>query len=57
MLNVLTYLKGNFHIYSQTVSGVIVYFQVGLLDVDLCGPSLPKMFGVNGQDVHQCPEG
>lgn len=31
--------------------------KVGLLDVDLCGPSVPKMFGVQGQDVHQCPEG
>jgi Mrp family chromosome partitioning ATPase len=31
--------------------------QVGLLDVDLCGPSVPKMFGVEGSDIHQCPEG
>ncbi|WAQ97487.1 NUBP2-like protein [Mya arenaria] len=31
--------------------------KVGLLDVDLCGPSVPKMFGLEGHDVHQCPEG
>lgn len=31
--------------------------RVGLLDVDLCGPSVPKMFGVEGSDVHQCSEG
>ncbi|XP_052266657.1 cytosolic Fe-S cluster assembly factor NUBP2 homolog [Dreissena polymorpha] len=31
--------------------------KVGLLDIDLCGPSVPKMFGLDGQDVHQCPEG
>ncbi|XP_065185421.1 cytosolic Fe-S cluster assembly factor NUBP2-like [Sycon ciliatum] len=31
--------------------------KVGLLDIDLCGPSIPKMFGVDGQNIHQCPEG
>ncbi|KAF2316472.1 hypothetical protein GH714_041813 [Hevea brasiliensis] len=28
-------------------------FQVGLLDIDICGPSIPKMFGLKGQDIHQ----
>ncbi|WCJ28136.1 Cytosolic Fe-S cluster assembly factor NBP35 [Euphorbia peplus] len=28
-------------------------FQVGLLDVDICGPSIPKMLGLEGQDIHQ----
>jgi Mrp family chromosome partitioning ATPase len=27
--------------------------QVGILDVDLCGPSVPKMFGLDGQQLHQ----
>jgi len=27
--------------------------EVGLLDVDICGPSAPKMLGVKGQEVHQ----
>lgn len=27
--------------------------QVGLLDIDICGPSIPKMSGVEGQDIHQ----
>ncbi|KAL3876045.1 hypothetical protein ACJMK2_033931 [Sinanodonta woodiana] len=31
--------------------------KVGLLDVDLCGPSIPKMFNVEEKDIHQCPEG
>lgn len=31
--------------------------KIGLLDVDLCGPSVPKMFAVEGKDIHQCPEG
>ena len=31
--------------------------QVGLLDVDLCGPSIPRMFRMEGQDVHQSSDG
>lgn len=30
---------------------------VGLLDVDICGPSVPRMLGLSGQDVHQSSEG
>ncbi len=29
---------------------------VGLLDVDICGPSVPRMLGLLGQDVHQSSE-
>ena len=28
-----------------------------MLDVDLCGPSIPRMLNLEGQDVHQCPSG
>ena len=28
-------------------------FQVGLLDIDLCGPSIPKMLGLEGHGIHQ----
>ncbi|XP_078692350.1 cytosolic Fe-S cluster assembly factor NUBP2-like [Branchiostoma floridae x Branchiostoma belcheri] len=31
--------------------------KVGILDIDLCGPSIPRMFDVEGHDVHQCPGG
>lgn len=31
--------------------------RVGLLDLDLCGPNVPRMLGLTGQRVHQCPEG
>ncbi|XP_064479977.1 cytosolic Fe-S cluster assembly factor NUBP2 homolog [Ornithodoros turicata] len=31
--------------------------KVGLLDVDLCGPSIPKMLNLEGRDIHQCNEG
>ncbi|GAQ83253.1 nucleotide-binding protein [Klebsormidium nitens] len=27
--------------------------QVGLLDIDICGPSIPKMLGLEGEEIHQ----
>jgi len=30
---------------------------VGLLDIDICGPSVPQMLGLVGQDVHKSNEG
>lgn len=32
-------------------------YQVGLLDVDICGPSIPRMLGLVGQEVHQSASG
>lgn len=32
-------------------------FQVGLLDVDLCGPSIPYILNLEGKHVHQGPDG
>lgn len=31
--------------------------QVGILDIDLCGPSIPRMLSVGRPDVHQCDSG
>ncbi len=31
--------------------------QVGLLDVDICGPSVPRVMGLAGQEVHQSAAG
>ena len=31
--------------------------QVGLLDVDICGPSIPRMLGLSGREVHQTAQG
>ncbi|XP_029433530.1 cytosolic Fe-S cluster assembly factor NUBP2 [Rhinatrema bivittatum] len=31
--------------------------KVGILDVDLCGPSVPRMLGAQNKDVHQCDSG
>lgn len=30
---------------------------VGLLDVDICGPSVPRMLGLTGREVHQSGDG
>jgi len=32
-------------------------YQVGLLDVDICGPSIPRMLGLSGEEVHQSASG
>ncbi|XP_063825485.1 cytosolic Fe-S cluster assembly factor Nubp2 homolog [Ostrinia nubilalis] len=32
-------------------------FKVGLLDIDLCGPSVPYLLNLENQSVHQGPEG
>jgi len=32
-------------------------FRVGLLDVDLCGPSIPHVLGLNGKSVHSASAG
>jgi Mrp family chromosome partitioning ATPase len=32
-------------------------FQVGLLDIDICGPSIPRMLGLIGHEVHQSASG
>jgi Mrp family chromosome partitioning ATPase len=32
-------------------------FRVGVLDVDLCGPSIPKMFNIEKGVIHQSEQG
>ncbi|KAL3136006.1 cytosolic Fe-S cluster assembly factor nbp35 [Trebouxia sp. C0010 RCD-2024] len=31
--------------------------EVGLLDIDICGPSMPKMLGLEGEEIHQSNAG
>jgi Mrp family chromosome partitioning ATPase len=30
---------------------------VGVLDIDLCGPSIPRMLGLDGRGIHQSSAG
>lgn len=34
-----------------------IAYQVGVLDIDLCGPSIPHLFNLEGSEVHQCSDG
>lgn len=31
--------------------------QVGLMDIDICGPSAPRMLGLMGRDIHRTAAG
>ena len=48
--SVSTQLALNLHASSPSM-------KVGILDVDLTGPSIPRMLGVDGQSVHQSTDG
>jgi len=30
---------------------------VGILDIDICGPSIPRMLGLEGHEIHPSNEG
>jgi len=36
---------------------LFVYVQVAILDIDICGPSIPRVMGVLGEQVHQSGSG
>eukprot|EP00002_Diphylleia_rotans_P016910 TRINITY_DN3286_c0_g1_i3.p1 TRINITY_DN3286_c0_g1~~TRINITY_DN3286_c0_g1_i3.p1 ORF type:complete len:313 (-),score=60.28 TRINITY_DN3286_c0_g1_i3:53-991(-) len=56
-------LSGKGGVGKSTFSAQLAYFlaskdlQVGLLDVDICGPSIPKIMGLEGEEVHQSNAG
>ena len=56
-------LSGKGGVGKSTVSSQLAYilaekgFDVGLLDVDICGPSIPRMMGLEGREVHSSNDG
>ena len=56
-------LSGKGGVGKSTMSSQIAFalaaqgLRVGLLDVDICGPSIPHMLGLKGQTVHQSASG
>ncbi|ELU05787.1 hypothetical protein CAPTEDRAFT_152351 [Capitella teleta] len=49
---------GKSTVSSQLAAGLVKSGKkVGLLDIDLCGPSIPRMMNLEGRDVHQCSQG
>ncbi|XP_004932586.1 cytosolic Fe-S cluster assembly factor NUBP2 homolog [Bombyx mandarina] len=60
---VLLVLSGKGGVGKSTVSTQLALtlkergYKVGLLDIDLCGPSVPYILNLEGHDVHQSAEG
>ncbi|KAK6590668.1 hypothetical protein RS030_142104 [Cryptosporidium xiaoi] len=56
--NIILILSGKGGVGKSTVSAQLSWYlssknlSVGLLDIDICGPSAPKMMGVQNNDVH-----
>jgi Mrp family chromosome partitioning ATPase len=42
---------------SKEGNSIVVFFKVAVLDVDICGPSIPTMLGLAGEQVHQSGSG
>jgi Mrp family chromosome partitioning ATPase len=61
--NKILVLSGKGGVGKSTVSSQLAMmlankgYDVGLMDVDICGPSIPTMMGLKGQEVHQSAEG
>ena len=62
--NVIIVLSGKGGVGKSTVSTQLALtlaqnedVDVGLLDIDICGPSAPRMLGLEGQDVHRSNTG
>lgn len=61
--HVILVLSGKGGVGKSTVSTQLALalkehgYKVGILDVDLCGPSIPYLLGLEDKEVHQCPEG
>ncbi|EDW34684.1 GL12799 [Drosophila persimilis] len=61
--NVIIVLSGKGGVGKSTVSTQLALalrhsgHKVGLLDIDLCGPSVPFLLGLEGSNIYQCDEG
>jgi Mrp family chromosome partitioning ATPase len=62
--NVILVLSGKGGVGKSTVSTQLALTlaqdedtDVGLLDIDICGPSVPRMLSLEGQDVHRSNTG
>lgn len=62
--NIVLVMSGKGGVGKSTVSSMFARYlardktiNVGLLDVDICGPSIPKIMGVEDEEVHQSMSG
>lgn len=64
--NIVFVLSGKGGVGKSTVSSQLALslshiedekYQIGLMDIDICGPSIPRMLGLEDQEVHQSNDG
>ena len=62
--NIILILSGKGGVGKSTISSQIALglskkedLQIGLLDVDICGPSIPRMMGLENEEIKQSPQG
>lgn len=62
--NIVLVLSGKGGVGKSTVSSQLAMtlatdknLEVGLLDIDICGPSIPRMMGLESEEVHQSNDG
>uniref|UniRef100_A0A7S2MGE3 Cytosolic Fe-S cluster assembly factor NUBP1 homolog n=1 Tax=Helicotheca tamesis TaxID=374047 RepID=A0A7S2MGE3_9STRA len=61
--HILLVLSGKGGVGKSTVACQVAHtlasrgYHVGVLDVDICGPSVPRMLGVSGREVHKSGSG
>lgn len=62
--NIIMVLSGKGGVGKSTIASQIALslsqntnLEVGLLDIDICGPSIPRMLGLEGEEVHQDKDG
>ena len=62
--NIILILSGKGGVGKSTIASQIALtlsqdsnLQIGLMDVDICGPSIPRMLGIENEEVHKSTEG
>ena len=62
--NIILVLSGKGGVGKSTIASQIALglskkenFQIGLLDVDICGPSIPRMMGIENEEIRESPQG
>lgn len=62
--NIILVLSGKGGVGKSTIASQLALalsqdtqLEIGLLDVDICGPSIPRMLGLEKEEVHQSSEG
>ena len=62
--NIILVLSGKGGVGKSTIASQLALglskkenLQIGLLDVDICGPSIPRMMGIESEEIKQSPQG